>query len=63
MFFYIIFSNNIHYTSVSDPGHFHPDPDPTKMKNTDPDPSDYTIYTIHIFLKVLSDCLKVAIHD
>ena len=35
-----------HYTvpiSVSDPGHFFMDPDPTQNKYTDPDPSNYTI--------------------
>ena len=49
-------------SSVSDPGHLHPDPDPTKIKkNTDPDPSKYTIYTY--FFQGLSGCLKVTIHD
>ena len=27
--------------SVSDPGHFYTDPDPTKNENTEPDPSNY----------------------
>ena len=29
------------FTSVSDPGHFYTDPDPTQNENTDPDPSNY----------------------